>query len=96
MLAAIQVASGTPPEIAGKPERAMFDVALERLDTQAKETITIGDRLDTDIAGGQRLGLRTGLVLSGVTTQVEAEAWQPHPDLIAGNLSEMLGMEVRK
>lgn len=93
ILAAIQVASGTTPEIAGKPERAMFDVALERLGTSLEETITIGDRLDTDIAGGQRIGLRTGLVLSGVTTQQEADTWLPRPDLIARNLSEMLSLE---
>ena len=34
----------------------------------------IGDRLDTDVVGGRRAGLRTILVLSGVTSRAEAEA----------------------
>jgi 4-nitrophenyl phosphatase len=91
ILAALQAASGVAPEIAGKPERPMYDQALARLGTRPEETISVGDRLETDIDGGQRLGLRTALVLSGISTREEAQAWQPRPDLIAEDLTQLLG-----
>ncbi len=90
ILAALQVASGVKPMIAGKPERAMFDLGMERLGTTPQETLVIGDRLETDIAGGQNVGCRTALVLSGVTTPAEAQAWTPPPDLIAPDLTTLV------
>ncbi|MCL4560225.1 MAG: HAD-IIA family hydrolase [Chloroflexi bacterium] len=90
ILAAIQAASGIEPVIAGKPERAMFDLALKRLGTSPQETLVVGDRLETDIAGGQKVGCRTALVLSGVTSLEEAEKWQPAPDVIARDIMALL------
>jgi 4-nitrophenyl phosphatase len=90
ILAALSTASGVKPLIAGKPERAMFDLAMLRLATTPIETLVIGDRLDTDIAGGQRAGCRTALVLSGVSTRLEADAWTPPVDLVASNWMQLL------
>lgn len=90
ILAAIATASGIQPVIAGKPQPAMFDLALERLNTRAEETISIGDRPETDIAGGQMSGCRTALVLSGVTNAQRASEWQPQPDLIAADISQLI------
>jgi 4-nitrophenyl phosphatase len=90
ILAAIAAASGVQPVIAGKPSPAMFELAMQRLETQPVETISVGDRLETDIAGGQNAGCRTALVLSGVTSLDQARAWQPAPDLIANDLTEIL------
>jgi 4-nitrophenyl phosphatase len=39
--------------------------------TLPEETLAVGDRLETDILGGQRAGLRTALVLSGISTKEE-------------------------
>jgi 4-nitrophenyl phosphatase len=90
VLAAISTASAVKPLIAGKPAPAMFELALERLGTRPEETISVGDRPDTDIAGGQAAGCRTALVLSGVTSLEQARAWSPPPDLIAADVSELL------
>jgi 4-nitrophenyl phosphatase len=68
----------------------MYRFALERLGTSASETMIVGDRLETDIAGAQALGSPCALVLSGVSTNAEAEAWQPAPQLIATDLAEVL------
>ena len=55
-----------------------------------QETLVIGDRLDTDILGGQRAGMRTALVLSGVSKPEELQHWQPKPDLVAVDLAEIV------
>ena len=66
ILAAVEVASGKVAEIAGKPEHHLFDLALSRMNG-AKRVAMIGDRLSSDIAGGQAAGLDTILVLSGTS-----------------------------
>ncbi|RME07963.1 MAG: HAD-IIA family hydrolase [Anaerolineae bacterium] len=96
ILAAIEAASGVAPEIIGKPSPAMYRLALERLGTQPEETLAVGDRLETDILGGQQAGCRTALVLSGVTSRAEAEAWQPQPDWIASDLAALLDEVLRE
>jgi 4-nitrophenyl phosphatase len=89
-LAAIEAASGTSPLIAGKPFPTLFEAARARLDAQPQETLVIGDRLDTDILGGQRAGMRTALVLSGVSRREELEEWHPRPDLVAETLADLI------
>jgi 4-nitrophenyl phosphatase len=90
ILASIAASSGQEPQISGKPNPGMYQAALERLQTQASETLVVGDRLSTDIAGAQNLGCPNALVLSGVTTLEEAQVWQPLPDLIAQDLGEVV------
>jgi 4-nitrophenyl phosphatase len=92
IIAAIQTASGKEPELIGKPQPTMFELALSSLGTLPDETLVIGDRLETDIAGGQAAGCRTAVVLTGVCTRQMAEAWKPSPDLIAEDLTEIVGM----
>jgi len=72
ILAAIEAATDTAPLIIGKPETAMFEVALRRMDVGAGQMLMVGDRLETDILGAQRAGLRTALVLTGITTPEQA------------------------
>jgi 4-nitrophenyl phosphatase len=82
----IQLATDATPTIIGKPQRAMFDVAVNRLGTSASETLMLGDRLNTDIEGGQAAGLKTALVLTGVSHREEINNIQPDfvfDDLIA-------------
>jgi 4-nitrophenyl phosphatase len=90
VIAAIETASETKPLIAGKPFPAMMEIALSRLGTKPEETLVIGDRLDTDILGGQRVGCHTALVLSGVSTAGEAAAWDPKPDWILPNIAALV------
>jgi glycerol-1-phosphatase len=66
ILAAVEVASGKKAEIAGKPEHHLFDLALSKI-PDAKRVAMIGDRLSSDIAGGDDAGLDTILVLSGTS-----------------------------
>jgi len=90
ILAALEAASDVKPLVIGKPEPFMMRLALEKLATQPEETLVVGDRLETDIAAGQAAGCKTALVLSGVTTQEQAEQWSPAPDFFFDELSAAL------
>jgi 4-nitrophenyl phosphatase len=88
IVAAIQTATAVAPIVVGKPEPGLFEHGLRRLGGLAPEQVAmIGDRLDTDVVGGQRAGLRTILVLSGVTSQAAADAASSRPDAIVPNLA---------
>ena len=54
--------------------------------------LAVGDRLETDIAGAQGVGARTAVVLSGVSTSQQADAWRPAPDIIAPDLAALVGV----
>jgi 4-nitrophenyl phosphatase len=81
-LAALETATDTPPLIIGKPERAIFEQALHKLNAQPQRTAVIGDGLFTDVLGGHRLGLLTILLLSGVTDERLLATASPRPDLV--------------
>jgi 4-nitrophenyl phosphatase len=87
----ITTATGIDPIIAGKPFPYLMDLALERLGTTKEETLVVGDRLETDIAAGHNVGCPTALVLSGVSTRGQAEAWRQKIDIIADDLASLVG-----
>ena len=102
ILAAIETASGRSAEIGGKPERHLFELALEQLERGSLGTdgvpkeprklrvAMVGDRISSDIEGGRRAGLATILVLSGTSTRAEAEAAEPPPDHVVDDLAALL------
>lgn len=90
IIASIEAATDVKPLITGKPSPEMYQAALERMGVSAKNTLVVGDRLETDIVGGQQLGCLTALVLSGVTSLEAARSWQPKPDWIASDLRTLL------
>ncbi|MDD5274113.1 MAG: HAD hydrolase-like protein, partial [Methylovulum sp.] len=71
ILAALQVATGVTPTIIGKPEPIIYQQAMALLGTDTTETIAIGDRLETDILGAVRTGIRSLMVLTGVSTEAD-------------------------
>ncbi|MBI4927161.1 MAG: HAD-IA family hydrolase, partial [Anaerolineae bacterium] len=89
VLAFIEAGSSQAPLITGKPEPLMFDLAMERMGLVPDQVLVIGDRLDTDILGGQRAGCKTAAVLTGVSTLAEIQSWQPAVDLVLNNLSDL-------
>ena len=90
VLAFLEAATSIRPVMMGKPEPYLYHFSMERLGTLPEETLAVGDRLETDILGGQRAGCPTVLVLSGVTSPSEAQRWQPQPDLVLPNLADLL------
>ncbi|NLA57116.1 MAG: HAD-IIA family hydrolase [Corynebacterium humireducens] len=68
MVAAVVSATEVTPTSAGKPEPAMFLTAARRLNAQ--RPLVVGDRLDTDIEGGNAAGMPTLHVLTGVSGHI--------------------------
>ncbi len=95
VVGAIEIASRTKPIIIGKPSPEMYQQALKRLGLHPYETLVVGDRLETDIAGAQKLGCLTALVLSGVTTEEQARDYHPSPDIIVCDLTQLLGLDAQ-
>lgn len=89
-LAALQAVTGIPPAVVGKPERLLFEMALKRMGCPASQTAMLGDRLETDILGAQRAGLKTILVTTGVDNEQTAAAKGIQPGAVAGGLGELV------
>jgi len=62
---------------------------MARMGVSPAETLVIGDRLDTDILGGLRLGLPTAMVLSGIHSLEDVRRSFVHPDLIFDDLAAL-------
>jgi HAD superfamily hydrolase (TIGR01457 family) len=88
LLAVITTTTGAEPEIVGKPFEPLFRTAART--ANASHPLVIGDRLDTDIAGANRLGWDSLLVLTGVSTREEAERWPDRPTFVAPDLRALL------
>ncbi len=56
----------SPDLLIGKPYPRIIRFGLRVLGTKASETVTVGDRLDTDVKVAKRVGLMSILVLSGL------------------------------
>ncbi len=69
ILAALQAATKISPTIIGKPEAIMYQQAIDILGISAEQTIAIGDRLNTDILGAVNTGIRSIMVLTGISTE---------------------------
>lgn len=91
IISPIESASDTTPIMIGKPEKHLYQLALDRSGSQPDEVLMIGDRLETDILGAQRMGIRTGLVLTGIASREDLQKWQQKPDMIAETAQDILG-----
>jgi 4-nitrophenyl phosphatase len=89
IIAAIQTATDVVPIIIGKPARAMFDIAVEKMNLPREFTAMLGDRLDTDIEGGRGAGLKSILVLTGVTTSEMLAQSSIQPDFVFQDLNAL-------
>ncbi len=89
-VAALEVATGRTPLVAGKPELALHRESIERVG--ARRPLVVGDRLDTDIEGAHRAGCASLLVLSGVTDVELLRSAPPtqRPTYVAADLSGLL------
>lgn len=91
IVAALATATGTAPEVIGKPEPAMFRAILEETGVPGAETVVIGDNPDADIVGARRAGCASILVLTGVADADAAAtlSGDRRPDAVATDPHEV-------
>ncbi|XP_041068301.1 pyridoxal phosphate phosphatase-like [Carcharodon carcharias] len=101
LTAAVEVASCRKAKVIGKPNRYMFDCIANEGEgaIDPSRALMIGDRLETDILFGANCGMRTVLVLTGVSTLQDAQANMvsdiPHhrkmvPDFYVDSIADFL------
>ena len=69
MVGAIKGCTGQEPTVVGKPSPLMIEYLESKYGVDRKRICMVGDRLDTDVLFGTDNGLKSLLVLSGVTTE---------------------------
>lgn len=75
LVAALRAATGSEPQVAGKPGPQLMKDAVGRGEFRAP--LVIGDRLDTDIEGANAAGLPSLMVLTGVNSARDAVYAEP-------------------
>ncbi len=89
IIAAIETAANKKPYIVGKPNALMMMIAKSKLGTHSADTVMIGDRMDTDIIAGLEAGMKTCLVLSGVSSRETVSQFPYGPTYIYNNIGEI-------
>lgn len=91
LVSAVHLAVGRLATFAGKPEAEIFEVALERWQLDKAATLMVGDRLDTDVLGANRAGIRSALVLTGIDSAktLLASDISMRPDYVFSDLRDL-------
>ncbi len=87
--ALIAEATGVKPYYVGKPNPLMMRSALRQIGGHSESSVMIGDRMDTDIIAGTESGMRTVLVLTGVTAREHVERFPYRPTHILESVAEI-------
>jgi 4-nitrophenyl phosphatase len=82
MVAAVERAAGVTATVAGKPNQAMVDLVVARL--QPGAVWMVGDRPETDLVMAKQAGWMSAQVLTGVSATPYPEA-----DLVVADLAEL-------
>jgi len=61
IVAAVSAAAGVSPVVVGKPQPPLFRIALARLGLEPAQAAMVGDSIESDVAGGRAIGMRTVL-----------------------------------
>lgn len=89
LAALIQSATNKAPFFVGKPNPLMMRNALNYLGWHSRNTVIVGDRMDTDIVAGTMSGLETILVLSGVSSRADVENFAFRPTHIVESVRDI-------
>lgn len=78
-----------PDAMMGKPAKTAIDTVERTLGIAPEECLVVGDRLDTDIAMGERAGMTTALVRTGVTDERVLKKSNIEPDYVLDSIAEI-------
>ena len=92
IVAAVVTAGQREPDLViGKPEPGLFREAAAIVGVPASDAIVVGDGLLTDIVAAHRVGARSILMLTGVSTQAQLDATPENarPTAVAHDAAEL-------
>ncbi|MDR6224866.1 HAD-IIA family hydrolase [Desmospora profundinema] len=93
LIGAMEALTGEPIHlVAGKPSPFMAQAALRALDLPARDCWMVGDRLETDIRMAVNVGMRSALVLTGISTRAMAEKSPYRPDCILDSVAQVVDL----
>jgi len=88
-IAALEAVTGVKAISIGKPEPILYQQAFETLGVEPSKIIAIGDRLNTDILGAVNAGIRSILVLTGISTEQELAETDYQPTWVMRDIREV-------
>jgi len=83
----LEFAAGKKGQIIGKPSPHFFSLALDDLKMSPENVVMIGDDIESDILGAQRMGIRSVLVKTGKFLPSDLE----RKDIIPWKLIDSIG-----
>lgn len=75
-----------------KPDRRIFEIALERSDCKPVNAIMIGDRIDNDIVPAKRMGMSAIWIKQGFGQYWNIKEEMERPDFVVNNLTELCNL----
>lgn len=79
-----------PTAIAGKPYKWILQVAQQQFNADSAETVIVGDRLATDILMANKFGMRSALVLTGVSKMSDLEKFAHKPNIVVDSVEQLI------
>lgn len=89
LCAPIERITGHQPFYVGKPSAWIIRAALNKISAHSDDTIIIGDNLKTDILAGFQAGLKTVLVLSGVSQLADIDHVPYRPNYVFNSIEDL-------
>ena len=91
LTAMLAYAANATPVFTGKPERFFFEELCRHIGVRPERCVLIGDNPESDIAGARNVGMKTILVLTGVTQKADLARIDPalKPDWVVEDLTKL-------
>jgi len=90
--ALITAATGRKPYFVGKPNPLMMRAGLNAIGAYSETSAMIGDRMDTDVLAGLEAGMRTFLVLTGVTQPKDIDSFPFRPSQVVDSIADLVDL----
>ncbi|WP_406106449.1 HAD-IIA family hydrolase [Streptomyces sp. NBC_01003] len=88
--ALITKATGKQPYFAGKPNPLMMRTGLNAIGAHSESSAMIGDRMDTDVLAGLEAGMKTFLVLTGLTGRADVDRYPFRPSEVVDSIADLV------
>ena len=85
----LETCSGQTSMQIGKPSSVILDCALRYTGWSKEEVLIVGDNLHTDILCGIQAGVKSALVLTGISKREDVEKTGIKPDIIVESMMDL-------